>query len=65
MADLTITIDARTLAGVGESFRQLERNLSSLRQQLERTANPAPANALKSQLTQLGVTLDAVAARAT
>jgi len=64
MADLTITIDARTLAGVGESFRQLERNLSSLRQQLERTANPAPANALKSQLTQLGVTLDAVAARA-
>jgi tape measure domain-containing protein len=65
MADLTITIDAKTLAGVGESFRQLERNLSSLRQQLERTANPAPANALKSQLTQLGVTLDAVAARAT
>jgi tape measure domain-containing protein len=65
MADLTITIDARTLAGVSESFRQLERNLSSLRQQLERTANPAPANALKSQLTQLGVTLDAVAARAT
>jgi tape measure domain-containing protein len=65
MADLTITIDARTLAGVGESFRQLERNLSSLRQQLERTANPAPTNALKSQLTQLGVTLDAVAARAT
>jgi len=65
MADLTITIDARTLAGVGESFRQLERNLSSLRQQIERTANPAPANALKSQLTQLGVTLDAVAARAT
>ena len=64
MADLTITIDAKTLAGVGESFRQLERNLSSLRQQLERTANPAPANALKSQLTQLGVTLDAVAARA-
>jgi len=65
MADLTITIDAKTLAGVGESFRQLERNLSSLRQQLERTANPAPTNALKSQLTQLGVTLDAVAARAT
>jgi len=65
MADLTITIDAKTLTGVGESFRQLERNLSSLRQQLERTANPAPANALKSQLTQLGVTLDAVAARAT
>jgi tape measure domain-containing protein len=65
MADLTITIDAKTLAGVGESFRQLERNLSNLRQQLERTANPAPANALKSQLTQLGVTLDAVAARAT
>jgi tape measure domain-containing protein len=65
MADLTITIDAKTLAGVGESFRQLERNLSSLRQQLERAANPAPANALKSQLTQLGVTLDAVAARAT
>jgi tape measure domain-containing protein len=64
MADLTITIDAKTLAGVGESFRQLERNLSSLRQQLERAANPAPANALKSQLTQLGVTLDAVAARA-
>jgi hypothetical protein len=65
MADLTITIDAKTLAGVGESFRQLERNLSSLRQQLERAANPAPTNALKSQLTQLGVTLDAVAARAT
>jgi len=65
MADLTITIDAKTLAGVGESFRQLERNLRSLRQQLERTANPAPANALKSQLTQLGVMLDAVAARAT
>jgi len=65
MADLTITIDAKTLAGVGESFRQLERNLSGLRQQLERAANPAPTNALKSQLTQLGVTLDAVAARAT
>lgn len=45
MADLTITIDAKTLAGVGESFRSLERNLAQLRQQLERTASSSISTA--------------------
>jgi tape measure domain-containing protein len=66
MADLTLTIDAKTLAGVGESFRQLERNLSALRRQLEQTASASNVSgqSLRARLSAVGAVFDQITAKA-
>jgi tape measure domain-containing protein len=66
MADLTLTIDAKTLAGVGESFRQLERNLSALRRQLEQTASASNVSgqSLRARLSAVGAAFDQITAKA-